>query len=77
MNKIRKLTEKEGIEWDSIKEMQRDNDINKILTNCFEPESVRQDDKEHIFDWACDVVNDKEKLIFLMERRKFEELSRI
>ena len=75
MNKIKKLTEKEEIKWDALKEMDRGTKISSILTDCFEKSSVRKEDEEHIFNWASGLING-ERLIYLMEKKKKEVLGR-
>ena len=71
MEKIKARTEEEKT---PIGKMERGTKIMKILTSCFEKESCDDKDSETILDWACLGI-EKEKLIYLLEKIKFERLK--
>lgn len=60
---------------DIIYEMKRRNEIQSVLNSCFEKKSIDEKDEAILLDWACGFIN-KEKLIYLLEKKKFEILKK-
>jgi len=63
---------------ETLYEMERTNEINSILNNCFEKKSLSEKDYDILFNWACDNVllgYSKERLTYLLEKKKMEILK--
>ena len=55
-------------------ELQRRNEIFDKLTECFEKNSLNEEDKVILFEWACASFGKED--IYLLEKKKLEILKR-